>query len=111
MEPAAVGAAVVVGPHTYNFQSIVEAFVKAGAIIQLPPMSDSAVIVELANVILDLLADPGRRRELGSLAQALVNENRGATERTLESISPLLSNPAAVVEDVDSMSATGGPLP
>ena len=111
VEPAAVGAAVVVGPHTYNFQSIVEAFVKAGAIIQLPLMSDSAVIVELANVISDLLADPDRRRELGSFAQALVNENRGATERTLESISPLLSNPATVVEAVDSLSATGGLLP
>src|SRR5882672_12674074 len=55
LEPAAVAAAVITGPHTYNFQSIVETFVAAGAIIQLQPMSDSAAIVELANVISELL--------------------------------------------------------
>jgi len=110
LEPAALGAAVITGPHTYNFQSIVETFVKAGAIIQLKPMSDSAAIVELANVISELLADPARRRELGGLAQSLVNENRGATERTLESLSSILSNPASAVERVGSLSANSAPI-
>lgn len=110
LEPAALGAAVITGPHTYNFQSIVETFVKAGAIIQLKPMSDSAAIVELANVISELLADPARRRELGGLAQSLVNENRGATERTLESLSSILSNPASTVERVGSLSANSAPI-
>jgi 3-deoxy-D-manno-octulosonic-acid transferase len=109
LEPAAVGVAVIVGSHTYNFQSIVETFVNAGAIVQLQPMSDSAAIVELANVISELLADPTSRRELGRRARNLVNENRGATERTLESLSPMLSNQASVAQRV-SLSASSAPI-
>jgi len=90
LEPAAAAVPVIVGPHTYNFQSIVESFVAARAIIQLEPATDSATIIQLADVILELLGDRGRRRELGELAQQLVNENRGATERTLESLRFLL---------------------
>ncbi len=109
LEPAAVAACVITGPHTYNFQSIVETFVKAGAIVQLQPTSDSAAIVELANVISELLADPARRLKLGALAQDLVNENRGATERTLQSLSSILSNPASV-ERVGSLNANSAPI-
>ncbi|HEY8185469.1 MAG TPA: 3-deoxy-D-manno-octulosonic acid transferase [Pyrinomonadaceae bacterium] len=111
LEPAAVGASVITGPHTHNFESIVETFVEAGAIIQLRPMSDSAAIVELTHLISDLLADPARRRKLGELAQSLVNENRGATERTLESLSPILSNPASVGDErAGSLSANRAPI-
>jgi 3-deoxy-D-manno-octulosonic-acid transferase len=110
LEPAASGASVITGPHTYNFQSIVETFVRASAIIQLKPASDSAAIVELANVISELLADPARRRELGGLAQRLVSENRGATERTIKSLSSILSNPANGIERVGSLRAKSGPI-
>jgi 3-deoxy-D-manno-octulosonic-acid transferase len=109
LEPAALGTAVITGPNTYNFRSIVDTFVEAGAIIQLKPMSDSAAIVALADMITGLLADPARRRELGRLAQDLVNENRGATERTLESLSTILSNPASAVEQAGSLSANNAP--
>jgi len=109
LEPAAVGVAVIVGSHTYNFQSIVETFEKAGAIVQLQPMSDSAAIVELANLISQLLADPTSRRKLGTRARNLVNENRGATERTLESLNSMLSNHASVAKRV-SLSASSAPI-
>ncbi len=109
LEPASLGASVITGPNTFNFQSIVETFVEAGAIIQLKPMSDSAAIVELSNVISELLADTARRRELGGLAQNLVNQNRGATERTLESLSSILSSPASAVEGMGSPSANRAP--
>jgi 3-deoxy-D-manno-octulosonic-acid transferase len=109
LEPAALGTAVITGPNTYNFRSIVDTFVKAGAIIQLKPMSDSAAIVALADMITDLLADPTRRRELGGLAQGLVNENRGATERTLESLSPILSKASSAVDQAGSLSASNAP--
>jgi 3-deoxy-D-manno-octulosonic-acid transferase len=110
VEPAALGTSIITGPHTHNFHSIVETFVKAGAIIQLKPMSDSASIVELSNVILELLADPARRREIGGLAQTLVDENRGATERTLESLSPILSNTANAGKRVRSLTAGRAPV-
>jgi 3-deoxy-D-manno-octulosonic-acid transferase len=109
LEPAALGTAVITGPNTYNFRSIVDTFVKAGAIIQLKPMSDSAAIVALADMITDLLADPTRRRELGGLAQGLVNENRGATERTLKSLSPILSKASSAVDQAGSLSASNAP--
>jgi 3-deoxy-D-manno-octulosonic-acid transferase len=110
LEPAAVGAPVIVGPHTYNFQSIVETFVKAGAIVQLQPMSDSAAIVALTGVISELLANSPRRLEIGALARSLVNENQGATECTLESISSLLARPATVAEHAGPRSATSAPI-
>ena len=40
LEPAAIGAAIVTGPHTHNFDAIVKEFVKEKAIIQLPSLSD-----------------------------------------------------------------------
>jgi 3-deoxy-D-manno-octulosonic-acid transferase len=110
LEPAAVGAAAITGHHTYNFQSIVESFVKAGAILQLPPLSDSAAIVELANLISELLVDPARRLTLGTRARSLVKENRGATERTLQSLSSILSPSASVIERVGSLGAKGVPI-
>lgn len=110
LEPAAVGACVVTGAHTFNFQSIVEAFVNAGAIVQLPPLSDSEATLDLANLISQLTTDPTRRRELGTRARDLVNENRGATERTLESLNSMLSNPASAVERVGALSASSVPI-
>jgi 3-deoxy-D-manno-octulosonic-acid transferase len=110
LEPAAAGVPVIIGPHTYNFHSIVETFLKAGVICQLQPISDSAAIVELANAITELLADPARRRELGKLGQSLVNENRGATERTLQSLNSLLSTPATTRESLSPLRANSAPV-
>lgn len=110
LEPAAAGVPVVVGPHTYNFQSIVESFAKAGAIVQLERMSDSATIVELTDVIVELLGDEKRRRQLAKSAQQLMNENRGATQRTLASIHSLLVSPSRTADSSSSMRARGAPV-
>jgi 3-deoxy-D-manno-octulosonic-acid transferase len=110
LEPAAAGVPVIVGPHTYNFQSIVETFVKAKAIVQLQPMSDSATIIELADAVSELLADQQRCRELTGMAQQLMSENRGATERILRAINPLLATPATVSESASSFRAKSAPV-
>jgi 3-deoxy-D-manno-octulosonic-acid transferase len=109
LEPAAVAVPVIVGQHTYNFQSIVETFVTAGAIIQLQTQSDSAAIVELAHVIRELFADPARRRELGVRARNLVDKNRGATARALQSLSPILAASTRAGERVAPV-ANGAPI-
>ena len=80
---------MITGPHTYNFQLVVKKFADAGAIVQLRPMSDSAAIIELGNVISELLANPERRKELGERARRLVAKNRGATERTIDLLSSI----------------------
>ncbi|MDQ2938547.1 MAG: 3-deoxy-D-manno-octulosonic acid transferase [Acidobacteriota bacterium] len=108
LEPAAVGACVITGAHTFNFKEIVETFVNSGAIIQLPPMSYSEATVELANIISDLLAHSAKRQALGDRARQLVNENRGATERSLELLMSMLP-PANAVESTRSSRAQGAP--
>jgi 3-deoxy-D-manno-octulosonic-acid transferase len=42
LEPAAAGAAVVTGAHTHNFHAIVDLMCEAKAIVQLPPVENSA---------------------------------------------------------------------
>lgn len=95
LEPAAVGACILTGAHTYNFREIVEEFVRAEAIIQLAAMPDSDTTLELEKLFSALLADHDKRRALGERARQLVNQNRGATERTMESLKKLLANPVA----------------
>jgi 3-deoxy-D-manno-octulosonic-acid transferase len=82
-----------------------ETFVKAGAIVQLSPMSDSAAIIDLADVISQLLADPARRQELGQRAKRLVAQNRGATTQTVEWLRPILSISPKLTDRVSSLRA------
>jgi 3-deoxy-D-manno-octulosonic-acid transferase len=90
LEPAAVGAAIVTGPHTYNFAGIVTVFAKNQAIIQLPVLSEGQAVKALWNVFRELLTDSQRRRDLGQRAKQLVEQNQGATERTLDLLDSLL---------------------
>jgi len=90
LEPATVGACIITGPHTNNFALIVRTFVEAEAIIQLPRLTDADAVKELATLFQSLLLSPVRRRELGTRAMALVEKNKGATQRTLDLIRPLL---------------------
>lgn len=90
LEPAAVGAAIVTGAHTHNFDEIVTVFAKNEAIIQLPVLSDGQAEGALGNVFGELLTDKQRRRELGQRAKHLVQQNEGATQRTLDLLDSLL---------------------
>jgi 3-deoxy-D-manno-octulosonic-acid transferase len=87
LEPAAQGRAVVFGPHTFNFRTDVELLLRAGAAIQVADRG------ELAAVLTGLIRDRQRRIELGSRARAVIAENQGATQRTLEHIATLLGAP------------------
>ncbi len=90
LEPAAVGAAVVTGPHTHNFDGIVTVFAKKQAIIQLPVLSVGQADSALGSVFRELLDDKQLRRELGQRAKHLVAQNQGATERTLDLLDSFL---------------------
>lgn len=107
LEPAAVGACVVTGPHTFNFRLIVETFVEAGAVVQLPRLPEPESFDQLAQVFSELISDPSRRHELGKRAQKLVNRNRGATERTLELLEPMLGS--SVQSPMSSVQSLGSP--
>jgi 3-deoxy-D-manno-octulosonic-acid transferase len=90
LEPAVFGRPILFGPHMQNFQDIAATFLEAGAAIQV---SDEA---DLEATLCDLLADPARREALGRAAQAIVEMNHGARERTLAAIAELLPPGGAV---------------
>ena len=84
LEPAQYGAALIVGPHTFNFREIISIFEKGGAI-------RIAGAENLTGLLLDLLGDPEGRRRLGQRAKALFEQYAGATQRTLQALRPLLA--------------------
>ncbi|MDF7825536.1 3-deoxy-D-manno-octulosonic acid transferase [Pontiellaceae bacterium B12227] len=78
IEPAIFGKAVVVGPNMENFPAVMPVFLKNGSIVQVDG------IQTLETAIVELLASPAKRAELGERAAGIVEINRGAIERTIE---------------------------
>ena len=91
LEPAAHGVAVITGAHTHNFHAIVELLNEAEALVQLPPAEGAAAVAELTEVLRRVLSRPEWRDELGRRAKALIVENQGAAERTMQLLAPLFS--------------------
>ncbi len=87
LEPAAVGKAIVFGPHMENFREIAETFLRGAAAVQV------ATPRELEDTLLDLCANAARRDRLGTAARALVAANRGAKQRSLDALATLLPPP------------------
>ncbi len=85
LEPAALSLPVIMGPHVFNFQSICEALATAGGLL----FAGSAELV--AQRVTELLQDPAHRQETGARALSVVDGNRGALERTLDALAPLIS--------------------
>ncbi|HWT00108.1 MAG TPA: 3-deoxy-D-manno-octulosonic acid transferase [Pyrinomonadaceae bacterium] len=107
LEPAAAGVCAVTGAHTFNFKAVVEAFLEAGALVQLPALSESEAPDALANALRELLADDGRRRELGRQARAVLERNRGATARTVELLAKLFAPPTDTASRPEAEGARG----
>ena len=91
LEPAAAGVAIVTGPHTENFADAIAVFRANGAIVQLEKDArEEAIPDSIYLAVSDLLEDADRRRELGRNAAAVMANNRGATERTVEELAALI---------------------
>lgn len=80
IEPGALGKAMVFGPHMENFAAIADAFVKGNGALRI---QDPA---ELEQALCDLLENSERRESLGKNAIAVVRENLGAIDRTIDMI-------------------------
>ena len=91
LEPAAHGVAVITGAHTHNFHAIVELLNEAEALVQLPVVEGAAAVAKLTEVLQRVLSQPEWRDELGRRAKALIVENQGAAERTMQLLAPLFS--------------------
>ena len=69
---------------------IAELFLTHGAAVQVRSEH------ELEETLITLMSDSVRRASLGAAARALVDANRGATDRTLDVLTSLLPRPAVV---------------
>jgi 3-deoxy-D-manno-octulosonic-acid transferase len=85
IEPAACGAAVVFGPHVWNFKEDAARLLAAGAACQV---GDAG---ELEQVVTRLVADSTERRQRGEAARAFVLQQQGATQRTVDLLDELLA--------------------
>ena len=91
IEPAALGKAIVLGPNMQNFTDITRALLEKDGVVQVKGPQ------ELEATLADLLGRPDRRAELGRNAQAVVSENLGAVERTVDMILPFLRERGVLV--------------
>ncbi len=84
IEPARLGCAIAVGPHTANFADAVDALEAAGALTRVADASGLAGWVDA------MLRDPARRRAAGLAACAAARGAAGLPERTAAALLSLL---------------------
>lgn len=80
LEPAALGKAIVVGPHMQNFAAETELLLSKEACVQLASVED------LKHTLENLLADAERRQQLGENAHALIQQHAGIAETYLHAL-------------------------
>lgn len=80
IEPGARAKPMVFGPNMQNFEAIAKLLVDRGGALQVP---DAA---ELERALVEILGNPDRAAKIGANAQAVVKENLGSIERTVEMI-------------------------
>lgn len=88
LEPAQHGVPILVGPHTENFRDIIGIFSRADTLRVVTPDN-------IADAMVELLADESARRALGSRGLEVFRAQAGATVRTLHALTSLLGEPAA----------------
>jgi len=86
LEPAAFSKVPIYGPSMENFREMSGKFLSAGGAIQVNSSED------LGTAWRGVLREPERAAHMGACARALVDRNRGATERVLEHIERVVSS-------------------
>lgn len=84
LEAAALGRALIFGPHTAHIEGLAAALVGAGAAVEV---NDEASLLE---AWASLLSDAALRDRMGRAARLLVESERGAVERSLQIIGAML---------------------
>jgi 3-deoxy-D-manno-octulosonic-acid transferase len=88
IEACALGKPVIVGPHTFNFESITQDAVAVQAAIRIHSAQE---MVKKAG---KLLQDAQLRADMGSAAYQFALQQQGATQKTLDLLNPLLQEKA-----------------
>jgi 3-deoxy-D-manno-octulosonic-acid transferase len=84
IEPAALGVAVLFGPHVWNFRHTASSLLTLGAAFQIRNTA------ELTEAVCRLLGDEEERKATGAAARAFVLAQQGATQRTVAHLTRLL---------------------
>ena len=84
LEPAALGLPVLAGPHNFNSADVAKILVESGAALIVNDAKELAARVSV------LLSSPEERARIGALGRECVDDNRGALEKLLSLIDPLM---------------------
>ena len=87
LEPAALGLPAITGPHNFNAADIAGLLAQSGATQVLEAGE------QLAPAVLNLLVNPAERTRRGNAGLLAVQRNRGALQRLLALLDPLLREP------------------
>jgi 3-deoxy-D-manno-octulosonic-acid transferase len=85
IEACAVGKPVLIGPYTFNFNAVSEDAIHAGAALRV---GDPETMLSVAT---RLLSEAGERARMGLQAKKFSELHRGATERTMKLLQPLIN--------------------
>ena len=88
LEPAVLGLPILSGPYTQNAPDIAAVLEQSGALTIVP---DGAA---LAQKLIEDCNDPARARAVGERGRGVVAQSRGAVDRLVAMIVPLLNPPA-----------------
>ena len=84
LEPAALGLPVVTGPYLFSTQDIADKFEKLGASVTVNNAG------QLATAVTDLFTDRDSATDIGNRGREIVMQNKGALDRLLRLLQPLL---------------------
>ncbi len=84
LEALAFGVPVVFGKYMFNFKEIEELLLDANCALKVTDKKN------MAAAMIDLFEEPDRLKQMGSNAQRVILQNRGATKRVIETITPYL---------------------
>ncbi|MGD2278885.1 MAG: 3-deoxy-D-manno-octulosonic acid transferase, partial [Candidatus Omnitrophota bacterium] len=84
IEGAKWGKAIVFGPHMSNFREVASIFTEGGGAVRVKDKG------ELKSALEDLLENPDKRKRMSDNARKIIEENSGATVKTLERIGEYL---------------------
>jgi 3-deoxy-D-manno-octulosonic-acid transferase len=102
LEPAVLGLPIVSGPHTHNGQDIAELLEQGGALVLVRDRE------ALAQALLTWLEAPSLAHQAGESGRRAVAANRGAVDRLVAMIEPLLSRPGVAAVGAESSPVSTG---
>jgi 3-deoxy-D-manno-octulosonic-acid transferase len=85
LEPAIHGKPILVGPHMFNFKQTYALLSERGACIRINDVS------QLIDKALFILNNEAVKKEMGSSALAVVEENRGAARKSIACLEEILN--------------------